>query len=70
MFGNNAKSNKIEDQVFWYKAEQHEDFKLGAEEFWNYNNEYYDEAEEGEDEVDLSTYGRKNKFHIDVKKIQ
>ena len=32
---NNAKSNKLEDQVFWYKAEGHPDFKIGAAEFGN-----------------------------------
>ena len=31
---NNAKSNKLEDQVFWYKAVAHRDFKLGSKEFW------------------------------------
>ncbi len=30
---NNAKSNKLEDQVFWYKADPHDDFKLGAQEY-------------------------------------
>ena len=31
---NNAKSNKLQDQVFWYKADSHHDFKLGSKEFW------------------------------------
>ena len=31
---NNAKSNKLEDQIFWYKATAHRDFKLGSKEFW------------------------------------
>ena len=31
---NNAKSNKIEDQVFWYKAASHPNFRIGAPEFW------------------------------------
>ena len=31
---NNAKSNKLVDQIFWYKAEHHNDFKLGSKEFW------------------------------------
>lgn len=31
---NNAKSNRIEDQVFWYKAEQHADFKISSRENW------------------------------------
>ena len=31
---NNAKSNRLQDQVFWYKADGHNDFKLGSKEFW------------------------------------
>ena len=31
---NNAKSNKLQDQIFWYKADPHGPFKLGAKEFW------------------------------------
>lgn len=34
VINNNAKSNKLQDQVFWYKAEPHGDFKLGSKEFW------------------------------------
>ena len=34
VINNNAKSNKLQDQVFWYKAETHNDFKLGSKEFW------------------------------------
>ena len=34
VINNNAKSNKIQDQVFWYKAQEHPDFKLGSKEFW------------------------------------
>lgn len=34
VINNNAKSNKLEDQVFWYKAEPHPDFRLGAEILW------------------------------------
>jgi len=33
-FNNNAKSNKLQDQIFWYKAESRPDFKLGSKEFW------------------------------------
>ncbi len=32
---NTVKSNKIEDQVFWYKARDHEDFKIGCKQFWD-----------------------------------
>ena len=29
-----ACSNRLEDQVFWYKAPLHDDFKLGAAQYW------------------------------------
>jgi len=31
---NNAKSNKLVDQVYWYKAAPHPDFKIGSQELW------------------------------------
>jgi hypothetical protein len=34
---NNAKSNKLADQVFWYKAEPHEDVRIGSKQFWDYS---------------------------------
>ena len=47
---NNAKSNKLTEQIFWYKAEPHHKFKLGSKEFWelskdipdNDDNQMYD----------------------------
>jgi hypothetical protein len=34
VINNTTKSNKLQDQVFWYKADTHNDFKLGSKEFW------------------------------------
>jgi hypothetical protein len=34
VINNNAKSNKLQDQIFWYKADAHKDFRLGSKEFW------------------------------------
>ena len=34
VINNNAKSNKLQDQIFWYKAQNHKDFRLGSKEFW------------------------------------
>lgn len=31
---NNSKSNRLQDQIFWYKAEAHGPFKLGSKQFW------------------------------------
>lgn len=51
---NNVKSNKLEDQVFWYKAEDHGDFTIGSKEFWRIHNENLaNAAEEDENEEEL-----------------
>ena len=41
---NNAKSNKLEDQVYWYKAEAHDDFRIGAEEFWQHHSNNFNDG--------------------------
>ena len=41
---NNAKSNKLEDQVFWYKASDHEDFRVGSSEMWEYSTRHCDDG--------------------------
>ena len=43
---NNVASNKLEDQVFWYKAEEHNDFKLGSKEFWELSKQLNDDDDE------------------------
>jgi hypothetical protein len=35
VINNNSKSNKLSDQVFWYRADAHNDFRLGSKEFWD-----------------------------------
>jgi hypothetical protein len=46
VINNNAKSNKLHDQIFWYKAEPHGDFKLGSKEFWNLSKDLNSDDEE------------------------
>ena len=43
---NNSKSNKLEDQIFWYKASAHCDFKLGSKEFWEMSKNIDSDDEE------------------------
>jgi hypothetical protein len=45
---NNSKSNKLQDQVFWYKADAHNDFRLGSKEFWELSKQINDDDDEGE----------------------
>ena len=37
---NGAKTNKIEDCVYWYKAQPHPDFKIGSKDHWARSIEY------------------------------
>lgn len=46
VINNNAKSNKLQDQVFWYKADAHNDFRLGSKEFWELSKQINDDEEE------------------------
>ena len=46
VINNNSKSNKLHDQVFWYKADNHNDFKLGSKEFWELSKNMKDEDDE------------------------
>lgn len=34
VMNNNSHSNKLEDICFWYKADLHGEFKIGAQQFW------------------------------------
>ena len=46
VINNNSKSNKLNDQVFYYKADPHGDFRLGSKEFWELSKGLPDEDEE------------------------
>ena len=48
VINNNSKSNKLQDQVFWYKADAHNDFRLGSKEFWELSKQINDEDDDGE----------------------
>ena len=46
VINNNSKSNKLQDQVFWYKADAHNDFRLGSKEFWELSKSINDDEED------------------------
>ena len=63
---NNSKSNKLEDQVFWYKASAHNNFKLGSREFWELSKNI---CSDDEDENDMyNPNSHKKGPRINVKK--
>ena len=46
VINNNSKSNKLQDQVFWYKADNHNDFMLGSKEFWELSKGFNSDEED------------------------
>ena len=69
VINNNSKSNKLTDQVFWYKADSHNDFKLGSKEFWDLSKGFNsDDEEEKYDPNNVKKRGQGPK--ISVKKTK
>ena len=62
VINNNAKSNKLEDQVFWYKGLDHDNFTMGAQEYWDYATQHTGESRE-----DPQYGGYKNQYVVDKK---
>jgi len=59
---NNSKSNKLDDQVFWYKANERGDFKIGADDYWQYSQSNYVDKDKEE-----AHNGYKNTYVVDKK---
>jgi len=65
VINNTSKSNKITDQVFWYKADSHNDFKLGSKEFWDLSKDIQsDEEEEKYDPNNVKKRGQGPKINV------
>jgi hypothetical protein len=65
---NTCKSNKLEDTVFWYRADSHSPFKMGSAIYWNYHSKNYSEENPEEDEINLNDIKKKNTIAVNVKK--
>lgn len=63
---NNVKSNKLQEQIFWYKAQQRKDFKLCSKEFWEMSKNLGSDDED--DNYNPESYTKKNAQKINVKK--
>lgn len=69
VINNNAKSNKLEDQVFWYKADIHKDFRVGSSSFWSHHKDNFKSLDTPEDtSFDKNSAKKKKGPKINVKK--
>jgi len=53
-----SRSNKLEEQVFWYRAEIHNDFKIGSKEFWDISKDI--DSDEEDEEFNTGSRQKKN----------
>lgn len=63
---NTSRSNKIEDQLFYYKAEESPPFTIGSKHLWEENNRRL--GDDSDDEEPLVTTRRGKKINLTVKK--
>jgi len=66
---NGSKSNKLEDQVFWYKAEEHPDFRMCLDTFWEKSEQEFDtQYNINVNDIDDNNIKRKKGVHVNIKK--
>jgi hypothetical protein len=63
---NNAKSNKLEDQVFWYKASPRPDFRLCSPDLWAQSAAMGRDDEKDDDFDPGSQPGARRKYQLNV----
>lgn len=51
VINNNTRSNKLEDAIFWQKAQIRGDFRIGAPEFWQHNATH--QRDKDEEDINL-----------------
>lgn len=69
VINNTTSSNKLEDCVFWYKANPHEEYQIGSKQFW-LNNEIDDDADNSDEDFNPEMFkSKRNATKINVKKF-
>lgn len=63
---NNAKSNKLEDQVFWYKASARPDFRLCSPELWAQSASFNRDEGKEEDFDPGNQPGARRRYQLNV----
>ena len=64
VINNNSKSNKLQDQVYWYKADARPSFKIGSPNFWKFSEENYDSNGSNEEDFVSARRKREGKFNV------
>ena len=67
---NTSRSTKIEDQVFWYKAVQRNEFRMGHNIYWNFHKKKYNPTKKMENDLKDVFLNSKPKQKIIIKKLK
>lgn len=65
---NSSISNKLEDCVFYYRGEDHEDYRMCSSRFWINNEVDDDDDDNSEDDFDPTSFRKTTKQQINVYK--
>jgi hypothetical protein len=65
---NTSRSNKIEDQVFWYKAKMNRKYRIGSPEMWRTWDKQLKDEEDSDSEEDTSFKRPVQKSDMVIKK--
>lgn len=63
-------TNDIRDQVFWYKAEAHTNFKVGHPKLWKYHSNNYNDNYEADEDEDKEQLGKLKKKFAKTRKLK
>ena len=69
VINNRLRSSDIKKKVFWYKAKNRTNFKVGTSDIYNFHKKKFDNNYNKKPQIlDLTALAYKNKSHIIVKK--
>ena len=63
-------SSDLRDQVFWYKAEYHNNFRTGHPKFWNFHSKNYNDNYEEDDDKDQEHLDKLKRKFAKTKKLK
>lgn len=63
-------STDLRDQVFWYKAESHSNFRVGHSKFWNFHLKNYNDNYEEDDDKDKEQLDKLKKKFAKTRKLK
>lgn len=68
ILNNNSDTNKLEDQVFWYKAQIRENFKCGSQQYWDHHYKNYNKIKKQREHKSVDQIQKRSKYQIDINK--